>query len=119
MKTPTLHEANRSITQHAVLRLAQRGVCKKALKLLTLHGIDVPAGSGSVRRELRQQQVVDLYAQGYCIETIEKALRLEAIFGSDEALVTCYPRSPRRAVRGVGRKASNLIRHRRTEGRAQ
>jgi hypothetical protein len=59
MKTPTLHEANRSITQHAVLRLAQRGVCKKALKLLTLHGIDVPAGSGSVRRELRQQQVVD------------------------------------------------------------
>lgn len=108
-----------SITDHAAARIVQRGVCQDALALLTLHGIDVPAGGGSMRREVRQQQVGDLHAQGYRFETIEKALRLEAIFGPDEALVTCYQRSPRRTDRRVESSSQNPIRHRRTESRAQ
>ncbi len=97
----TTIKANTPMTRHATLRLAQRGICKHALELLTLHGIDVPAGRGYVRRELRGYQVGALHAEGFSLEIIDKALRLEAIFTSDEALVTCYQRTPRHIGRGA------------------
>lgn len=97
----TIIKANTLMTRHATLRLAQRGICKDALELLTMHGIDIPAGRGQVRRELRGYQVGALHAEGFSLEIIGKALRLEAIFASDETLVTCYQRTPRHIGRGA------------------
>src|SRR5690606_32266928 len=69
-------------TAHARQRIAQRGVCQKALALLSLNGMDSPAGAGRVRRELRYSQMAELHEQGYSLEVIDKALRLEAIFSN-------------------------------------
>ncbi|TNE57497.1 MAG: hypothetical protein EP341_04020 [Sphingomonadales bacterium] len=85
-------------TNHAKVRIAQRGVATQALELLALHGVDFPAGSGCVRRELLHWQVSDLHNQGYAIAIIEKALRLEAIFTDGDILITCYQRSPKAAA---------------------
>lgn len=97
----TATKVNTFMTRHATLRLAQRGICKHALELLTMHGIDIPAGRGQVRRELRGYQVGALHAEGFSLEIIDKALRLEAIFTSEETLVTCYQRTPRHIGRSI------------------
>lgn len=90
-------------TAHARQRIAQRGICQKALALLSLNGMDSPAGAGRVRRELRYNQMAELYEQGYALEVIDKALRLEAIFSNENSLITCYLRTPRKSSRGARR----------------
>lgn len=103
------------ITRHAALRVAQRNICAQALELVTMHGVDVPAGGGLMRREVRYDQVTALHAEGFSLDVIEKALRLEAIFASDETLVTCYKRTPRHAGRSTrDRKLTTSSRHRRS-----
>jgi len=97
------------ITRHAARRLAQRGVCREAFALLTLHGIDVPVGGGRVRREVRHQQVSGLHADDYSLEVIDRALRLEAIYASDDTLITCYQRAPHLPSRR-GAKGSRMLR---------
>lgn len=120
MQTSPSLRSNARVTRHAALRLAQRGICVHALELLTMHGIDVPAGRGQMRRELRGYQVGALHAEGFSLEIINKALRLEAIFTSDETLVTCYQRTPRHIGRGyrASRQDASLP-HRRNVERAQ
>jgi hypothetical protein len=102
------------VTAHAQQRLAQRGICPAAVDVVRIYGVDSPAGGGCVRRELRQEQVVDLSAGGFSLATIERALRLEAIFSRDEQLVTCYQRAPKRASCRRDRESGrNRVQHRR------
>lgn len=90
-------------TLHAQHRIAQRSICPDALALVGLYGADIPAGRGCVRRALRYSQTTDLHEQGYAFALIEKALRLEAVFSSEDELITCYVRTPKRACLGTRR----------------
>lgn len=107
MQTQHVKHSHLRTTEHAQKRIAKRGVCPAALELLHIHGIDSPAGSGCVRREIRHTQTTDLSEQGYAIEVIDRALRLEAIFCRNERLVTCYQRRPQRTS-SVRRQARAL-----------
>lgn len=109
MPTPLTTNPVIITSPHAAWRIAQRGVCQDALDLLTLHGTDLPAGNGRVRRELYAAQTAELFEEGYPLAVIEKAFRLEAIFTESGILVTCYQRTPRPVAR-KGRRRGNARR---------
>lgn len=96
-------------TLHANRRIAQRGICPEALDLVCTYGIDMPAGNGCVRRELRQNQAQSLLQEGFAIDVVERALRTEAIYSRDEALITCYLRTPRSTARRARGKSAHTI----------
>lgn len=101
-------------THHAERRIEQRGIRQDALQLVLVHGHDVPAGEGCVRRELRLPQTSELLAEGFSLRTIEAALRIEAILSGDDNLITCYGRTPRLSSRTTHNRASRSSRrHRR------
>jgi hypothetical protein len=86
-------------TIHATYRIAQRGICPNALDLVCTYGIDLPAGSGCVRREVRRYQLSTLLAEGHALRVVERALRIEAICSEGGLLITCYLRAPRPIAR--------------------
>ncbi|MCT8159364.1 hypothetical protein [Pseudoruegeria sp. SHC-113] len=88
-----------TITAHANQRIAQRGICRKALNLVALYGHDTPARNGSKAREIRVSQFSELYELGFAVTTIEKALRIRAIITRDEKVQTCYHRPPEKHAR--------------------
>ncbi len=91
------------MTTHAQQRIAQRGVRRRELALLVLHGSDISAGKRCVRRFLTKAQLSDLRAQGYDRRTIEGASCLEAVLSSDDVLITCYKRKPKGSALAQGR----------------
>ena len=100
-------------TRHAERRIEQRGIRPDALQLVLVHGHDLPAGEGCVRRELRLCQISELSAEGFSLRTIEAALRVEAILSGDDILITCYGRTPRLASRITHDRAGRSSRRQR------
>ena len=114
MYTEAIKIEHQPRTRHAERRIAQRGLCPDALQLVLVHGHDLPAGEGCVRREIRLSQISELSAEGFSLRTIEGALRIEAILSGDDVLITCYGRAPRLASRMTYDKMGhNVRRHRR------
>lgn len=111
-----IDDLNIVTTRHASKRLAQRNICLEALALLTLYGIDGPAGDGRVRRELRNHQVGDLHAEGLSLQIIDRALRLEAIYSAEDILITCYQRTPRLPFRPRAKDSRILYRSKQSQG---
>ena len=68
----------------------------------------LPAGRGCVRRTLRLDRVSEACADGVPIAAAETALRIEAVVGPNEEIVTCW----RRAPRSLARERRSRTRHR-------
>ena len=114
MYTEAIKIEHRPRTRHAERRIEQRRISPDALQLVLVHGHDLPAGEGCVRREIRLSQISELSAEGFPLRTIEAALRIEAILSGDDVLITCYGRAPRLASRLPCDKVGHSIRrHRR------
>lgn len=81
------------VSRHARRRLAQRGIFPDALRLLMAWGHDLPAGGGCVRRTLLATDAAELLAEDIPLVLVEAALRIEAVVGEADDVVTVYART--------------------------
>ena len=81
---------NFQLSNHAKSRSTQRNIHSEELELVLEYGTDVPAGSETNRRFLRQYQFQEIHNDGYSVQTIERAFGLEAIVSNEGLVITCY-----------------------------
>jgi len=104
-------------TQHGRQRVAQRGIDPEALKIVRVHGVDYPAGSGCSKRLLHRVDAIELRHEIASYALLEKASRIVAIIGPDEELVTSYYCNPNKTGR-TRRSSKSKRRRARNHGRA-
>lgn len=78
------------LSNHAIVRIAQRGVRARAMDLLLLHGTGSRAYGKCEEYRLRDSTVRHLRRSGNDHEIVEAARRLVAIVDGHGVVVTCY-----------------------------
>lgn len=97
------HQNTFLLSDHAITRMAQRGIQSRSLDILLVHGSRSDAGGGCERYRLLDRTVKQLKTEGYDARALKSATKLRAIVSADGAVVTCYRGSPERR-RSFGRK---------------
>lgn len=102
MTQPT-HNDVFSFSNHAITRMAQRGIRIDFLDILLMHGTASNAGGGREQYRLLHRTVRQLRIDGHDAQTLHAAVKLCAVVSADGTVVTCYHgKSPAR-LRSGGR----------------
>lgn len=80
------------MSRHAKQRMIERDLHKKALELVLIFGESVHTHGGCVKIIVNKSISLELLAEGYDVQLLEKALRLEVIQSSNSRIVTAYRR---------------------------
>jgi hypothetical protein len=87
-----------TLSNHAAVRMAQRGIRGASLRLVLLHGTPVKAQSDCEEYVLSGRTARHLEAAGYEGRTVAAATKVRAIVDSDGTVVTCYHQLKDRSV---------------------
>lgn len=100
-----------TISNHARLRMAQRGIAPDAVLCVLRYGdIEAPAGSGCHELRLSRRSAEGLRLEGLVgICCAERAARTALIVSADGAVVTAYPKAAAAPVRKSKRRAKTRI----------
>ena len=85
-------------SQHAICRLAQRGVSAETIRMLLEHGRIYDAGQGCSYVQLSRADLSRLAAEGAPERILRSLARLQAVMSKEGEVVTCYHASDRRLV---------------------
>jgi len=103
-------------TEHGRQRVAQRGIDPQALAIVLRHGVDYPARSGCSERRLHRVDAIELSHEIADYALLEKAIRIVAIIGRADELITsyyCSPHETNRSRRSSEKKRRRARNHRR------